>query len=337
MTQQDSLQVCLLHILQFGSSSGRVSSRSTGEMTHLLIGLDVPLRLLEILVDVFAKHLLEVTIVLLSGASTSLSTHVIDVVACLILGVQTTSASKALRDHALAKLGVHVGEFLRFLSNKLISLCLWWLASSWSGTSMGEVVIEVVGTRLWLIEPSNSTSESLKLSTSTWDIGWSFNPIHQSLLVILDARSPELTLGLTSIGISHGHLSLSGHEVLQHLCLLLGLLLLFLLLDRHLIVISHHNWISHGLLLSILTARVVSLIVLWDSFNVFHILVIVVIFLFIILSLLELLLLLLLLHLIKSLILHVVVSWSILHHAVNRGITISIRQVTWLVLLLIKA
>lgn len=186
-------------------------------MTHLVIGLDVPLRLLEILVDVFAKHLLEVTIVLLSGASASLSTQVIDVVACLILGVQTTSASKTLRDHALAKLGVHVGELLRFLSYKLISLCLWWLASSWSGTSLGEVVIEVVGTWFWLIEPSNSTGESLKLSTSTWDIGWSFNPIHQSLLVILDARSSELTLGLTSIGISHGHLSLSGHEVLQHL------------------------------------------------------------------------------------------------------------------------
>jgi len=57
-----ALQIHFLHGLKF-LSIGEATAGSTGTLTYLVLGLNVPLRVLKELIDVLTKHLLEISVV----------------------------------------------------------------------------------------------------------------------------------------------------------------------------------------------------------------------------------------------------------------------------------
>lgn len=149
------------------------------------------------------------------------------------------------------------------------------------------------------MEASHGGSQCLKLGLATWDVSWCLDPVHETLLIILDTRSPELALGHTTIRVSHIHLPARRHKVLDILTILVFLLFLgpFLSpLGWH-IVRDVDVWLHLLLSLAILVALGDFAVGLLGNCLVVLIII-------------------------ETLVRDVVISGSVFHGAVNRSVTI---------------
>ena len=146
------------------------------------------------------------------------------------------------------------------------------------------------------METCYSRCQGFKLSSSSGDVGWGLDPVLKTHLVVLDARSPELALGLTAISISHIDFPVSWHQILQIAILFLLFLHLFLSLLGQIIQTGFDIWLCSGPLLTLATLGALTVTLLRDSFVV--------------------------LILVESLVGDVVVGRGIFHGAVDRSIAI---------------
>ena len=149
------------------------------------------------------------------------------------------------------------------------------------------------------METGNGCCQGFELSSSSRDVGRGLDPVLKTDLVVLDAGSPELALGLTAISISHIDFAVSRHQILQIAIFFLLFLHLFLgLLIGKIIQTGFDIRLCSRSLITISAAPGAALTVtlLGDSFVV--------------------------LVLVKPLVGDVVVGWSIFHGAVNRSVTI---------------
>ena len=78
------------------------------------------------------------------------------------------------------------------------------------------------------METGNGCCQGFELSSSSRDVGRGLDPVLKTDLVVLDAGSPELALGLTAISISHIDFAVSRHQILQIAIFFLLFLHLFL-------------------------------------------------------------------------------------------------------------
>jgi len=145
------------------------------------------------------------------------------------------------------------------------------------------------------VETGNGRRKCLKLCFAARDVGWRLDAVHQALPVVLDALSPELTLGHAAVCVSHVDFTISRHQVLEiaRLLLLLGLFLSFAL--RQLVF-----GFDLGLrltCLSLFTLRADAVRLLGDSLVV--------------------------LVLVEALVRDVIVGGGVLHRAIDRSVTIA--------------
>lgn len=144
------------------------------------------------------------------------------------------------------------------------------------------------------MEAGDGGSESLELGLATWYVSWCLDPVHETLFVILDSRSPELALSHAAISVSHIYFSVSWHKVLD----ILSILVLFLLFGLLLAFAGHIvGEFNRGLrLMTTLFALVIAVLeVLIGLFRDCLIILVV----------------------IETLVRHVVVSWRVFHRAVD--------------------
>lgn len=281
LVRLNTLQVNLLHGLEFHVGLG-VASGASAELAESVILVQVELRSLQVLVDVFAKHLLEII-------SVSLSLLGVHLALAQVVQVGTAVASfRRLVSHTLRALrdltSIHdtVLTVVR-VTHELISLNSGW-AGRWSALRLIVVVIMLVSSTL--MESSHSGCQSLKLSAASWDVRRSLDSIHKALLVILDTLPSELTLGHTAVRISHPDLRTGRHQVLK-ITLLLLLCSLFGLFPRHLgVKMDIRLWLFTRPSLALLKLRFFN-----DGIDIVT--------------------------LVKSLICHIVVGWRISHCTIN--------------------
>ena len=144
------------------------------------------------------------------------------------------------------------------------------------------------------MEPGYSGSERFELGATSWYVSWCLDTIHQTLLVVLDTRSPKLALRYASIGIGHVDLTISRHQILQ----VILIFLLFLSLSLHPSLRHLIRCIQIGSLSPLISPLILVIRFFRDGFVVFI--------------------------LIETLIGNVVISGRVLHRTVHRGLSIAV-------------